>query len=99
MAEASFTGEEFLKYAFNGNTEGDSFVLHFKTKQPAGLLYHMGKFWDIVIKQKHGPFKSRNSKIIVLIFTIMNSLNNYTKMDLYFLLKTIFVFLKYFKLI
>lgn len=43
MAEASFTGEEFLKYMFDGNTEGDSFVLHFKTKQPAGLLYHMGK--------------------------------------------------------
>jgi hypothetical protein len=42
MAEASFTGEEFLKYAFQGNTEGDSFVLHFKTKQPAGLLYHIG---------------------------------------------------------
>lgn len=43
MAEASFTGGEFLKYAFDGNTEGDSFVLHFKTKKPAGLLYHMGK--------------------------------------------------------
>ncbi|VVC42463.1 Concanavalin A-like lectin/glucanase domain,EGF-like domain,Laminin G domain [Cinara cedri] len=42
MAEASFTGEEFLKYVFDGNTEGDSFVLHFKTKQPAGLLYHIG---------------------------------------------------------
>lgn len=42
-AEASFTGEEFLKYTFDGNTEGDAFVLHFKTKQPAGLLYHMGK--------------------------------------------------------
>ncbi|KAL4134816.1 hypothetical protein QTP88_006525 [Uroleucon formosanum] len=42
MAEASFTGGEFLKYAFDGNTEGDSFVLHFKTKKPAGLLYHMG---------------------------------------------------------
>lgn len=50
MAEASFTGEEFLKYAFDGNTEGDSFVLHFKTKHPAGLLYHMGKFRDIVKK-------------------------------------------------
>lgn len=43
MAEASFTGGEFLKYAFDGNTEGDSFILHFKTKKPAGLLYHMGK--------------------------------------------------------
>lgn len=43
MAEASFTGDEFLKYSFDSNTEGDSFVLHFKTKQPAGLLYHMGK--------------------------------------------------------
>lgn len=42
-AEASFTGEEFLKYTFDGNTEGDAFVLHFKTKHPAGLLYHMGK--------------------------------------------------------
>ncbi|XP_050438780.1 neurexin-1a isoform X2 [Adelges cooleyi] len=42
IAEASFTGEEFLKYDFDGNTEGDSLTLHFKTKQPAGLLYHMG---------------------------------------------------------
>lgn len=44
-AEASFTGEEFLKYLFDSSTEGDSFVLHFKTKQPAGLLYHMGEFF------------------------------------------------------
>lgn len=49
MAEASFTGGEFLKYAFDGNTEGDSFVLHFKTKKPAGLLYHMGKSTFAVI--------------------------------------------------
>lgn len=48
MAEASFTGEEFLKYLFDGNTEGDSFVMHFKTKQPAGLLYHIGKIINIL---------------------------------------------------
>lgn len=44
MAEASFTGEEFLKYTIDSNTEGDSFVLHFKTKHPAGLLYHIGMY-------------------------------------------------------